>query len=155
MARKIIFLDFGGVLDSVSAMTGPRFSVKDGMYPFDPRCIELLDEIVEETKALIVICASARMLNSVDKMKEWLVASGFKHVTYVLGALDPAESRNQQAIEAWLANNPDVTDYVILDDFKHGYSSELLEHMPRLISSQTGLAGLLPSSIYQILRHQA
>ena len=155
MARKIIFLDFGGVLDSITLLSDPKTSTKRGMYPFDPKCIELLDEIVEETKALIVICATARMSNSVDKMKEWLAAGGFKHVNYVLGALDPAESQNQRAIEAWLANNSDVTDYVILDDFKIGYSGELLEHVPRLISSQTGLAGLLPSSIYRILRHQA
>lgn len=155
MANKIIFLDFGGVLDSISLLSDPATSVNRGMFPFYPKCIAVLDEIIEETKALIVICSSARMNNSVDQMKEWLVTGVFKHVHYVLGALDPAESQNQRAIEAWLANNHDVTDYVILDDFKHAYSGELLEHVPRLISSQTGLAGLLPSSIYQILRHQA
>lgn len=152
MGRSIIFLDFGGVLDSVAALSDPKRVVSKSGFPFDRKCVGVLNEILAKSpETQVVICSAARFSSTLDQMKRWLTAAGFMFNDRVIGALDPAETRNQLAIELWLAANPDVTAYAVLDDFTPAYVGAILERIPKTLTSSVGLSGVLPSAVLRIL----
>lgn len=152
MAKRVIFLDFGGVLDSVSMLSNPKLKVTKAGFPFDHRCVAVLNEVLARVSdADVVICSAARSSSTVDQMRGWLKAAGFEYVDRVIGTLDPAETRNQRAIENWLGDNPEIEHYAILDDFRPAYSSALVERIPKTLTSSLGLAGVLPSEVCRLL----
>lgn len=152
MAKRIIFLDFGGVLDSVSMLSNPKLKVTKTGFPFDRRCVSVLNEVLARVSdAEIVICSAARSSSSLEQMQGWLKAAGFDYVDRVIGVLDPAETRNQRAIESWLEANAGVEHFAILDDFRPAYSPALVERIPKTLTSSVGLAGVMPSEICRLL----
>lgn len=119
MARKIIFLDVDGVLNSY------RNVVADGGFPFpkvhpraqEPRHAEenldrlavgMIRKLCIEFDAQIVLSSTWRMhVNAVEFGKRWDLP--------IIDCTDLQMSK-PMSIKRWLAENPDVKNYVVLDD---------------------------------------
>ena len=107
MPENVIFLDIDGVLAPI-----PDPSRYGDM---DPACVQVLNAIVEQSGAAIVVTSSMRYGKSNEQLQELLEEFGF--VGKVIGKT-PTEPRGLtrgEEITIWLAENP-VTGYVILDD---------------------------------------
>jgi len=123
--KKIIFLDFDGVLNST------RYHEKRGMLSFDekkqevewyaqgidPEAVVLLNEIIERTGAKVVISSAWRCGTKLDFLRKVLELRGFKgeivgKTPYFLG-----EPRCHEIREYFVTHIQHITpDYVILDD---------------------------------------
>jgi len=127
--RRVLFLDVDGVLNSHiiaeewsqrpghigyggwfdETDTATKENVKWGHIN-----VENLREIVETTKCEIVISSAWRKSFSMEKMKEMFAVYGWEDVP-IIDKTSVLKDRGLE-IDAWLAENPDVTNYVILDD---------------------------------------
>lgn len=119
MSRKIIFLDVDGVLNSY------RNVVADGGFPFpktspmsqkpqhreenlDRLAIGMVRKLCKEFDAVIVLSSTWRMhVDAVEFGKRWDLP--------IIDGTDPQTSK-PQSIRRWLFENPDVKNYVVLDD---------------------------------------
>ena len=135
---KVIFLDFDGVLNS-SGYSATLFEAgrptKDeyGQELFDPETVNLLNRIVDETEAKIVISSSWRYLGITALRDMWqerglhgqIIGMTSMHAVdeYIMehgldwldkGAI--ASSPRAMEIEAWLHEHDNVDSFVILDD---------------------------------------
>ena len=113
----ILFLDIDGVLNS--EQSAARFH---SYMKLDPRCIGLLNDVMEQTKAMIVVSSTWRVnfCPTVEAMRNVLVKNGFTHPHRIID-LTPVVSmaRNRgQEIEKWLKDNCDkqIERFVIVDD---------------------------------------
>lgn len=119
---KIIFLDFDGVLVN-------RETLRGGGFPGygHPGCVAALNKILAATKAHIVVSSTWRSegLEAVrDHLRRWGVKGQVVDITGQDFAARGTEIHN------WLEKNPDVKDFVILDD-----DSDMEPYMDRLVKT--------------------
>lgn len=119
MNRKIIFLDFDGVLNTEQYQA--RLAVdgkpsKDAWGPlFDPRAVGNLRKIIESTGAAIVISSSWRYIHRLGSLRMmWEVRELPGEIVDILPCGAAYISRGEN-IEYWL-NGHGHPDYVIIDD---------------------------------------
>lgn len=114
---KVIFLDIDGVLGNRKSQNA-AFNHK--IYPpgnaflhaVDPDCVQRLRKLVEATGASIVISSTwRRFMDEVQRAFDWCNWSDVP----IIGRTGVMNSRGQEIAE-WLKHNPEVTQYVILDD---------------------------------------
>lgn len=158
---RIIFLDIDGVLNSQHYF---RERKKDNRsFPIDdldPKAIEMLNSLIENTKAKIVISSSWRLLNSrKDKIAEYLSEVGFKYPEAVIGITPDLHIKGMNSsiprgceIREWLYLNygydyDQKMKYVIIDD-----DSDMLLWQSQQYFQCDGYAGLTPNICYRIVR---
>ena len=135
---KIIFLDIDGVLNHqlwfenwLNYKKENNITERDERRWFDPRCIDLLNSITDETDAKIVVSSSWRRGKSIKDLQNLLksvgvtgdVISKTPRLTFE-GLEDYTYSVPRGCeIKAWLETNKDILSvkmskvkYVILDD---------------------------------------
>ena len=106
-ARRVIFLDFDGVLAPITRW--------DRYGDLDPACIEVLNEIVAHGAADVVVSSTWRYGKTVAELQAMLESQGFKgRVVGKTPTGAPGASRGDE-ITAWLTGH-DVGGYVIIDD---------------------------------------
>lgn len=116
--RRVIFLDIDGVLAPIRQW--------DRYGELDPRCIEVLNEIVTRSGADVVVSSTWRYGKTAAELQEILDAAGFAgRVVDTTPTGTPGASRGDE-IAAWLAQNR-VSGYVIIDD--HGDVGSLRAHL--------------------------
>lgn len=134
--KKIIFLDFDGVLNTehnqnMLLYKGKAWKDKYGAF-FDPKAVAELNRIVEETKADIVIESSWKYLGLEAMRQMWRdrnmpgnvidVTPSSASNNWLLNAnldeMDPAHTQWKGVeIASWIAENlHDEDRYVIIDD---------------------------------------
>lgn len=114
----MIFLDFDGVVAPIRRW--------DRYEDLDPACIQVLNEIVAQCPADVVVSSTWRYGKTVAELQEMLDAQGF--AGRVVGKTPegaPGANRGGE-IAAWLAEH-DVGGYVIIDD--HADMGELRPHL--------------------------
>lgn len=114
MRKKIIFLDFDGVLTN-----------HESGQSFDPNCVELVRNLMLETDSDIVITSSHRQTKTLKQLKRKLAAHGIPGDRVVDVTPDLSEtseegiyiaaSRGLEILQ-WLRKHPNIENYVILDD---------------------------------------
>jgi histidinol phosphatase-like enzyme len=137
MSRKVLFLDFDGVLNSersaavVHSITGENgyglpyeeLALTKANLKLDPIALRLLEYIVLTTKCDIVISSTWRMHLSLDKFTEIFKVYGLT----IPGPIDKTSEnefrKRGSEIEKWLADHNEYTSYVIIDD-----SSDMLPY---------------------------
>ena len=118
MPRRVIFLDIDGVLAPIRRW--------DRYGDLDPKCIQVLNDIVASCGADVVVSSTCRHGKTVSELQQMLDADGFagcvldKTPSYIPGA-----GRGEE-IAAWLAEHA-VGGYVIIDD--HADMGELRTHL--------------------------
>jgi hypothetical protein len=143
---KVLFLDIDGVLNNAQWMVEvkkvdreKKVSLGDGdgwwLDMIEPRAVSLLNEVIQQTDAKVVISSTWRLRHSPEKMQELLEARGFKGEVIGKTPRFGGERRGKE-IQAWLDANPEVRVFAIVDD-----DSDMLHLAEYLIhtSWQTGL----------------
>jgi hypothetical protein len=114
---KIIFLDVDGVLNT------PKLIKKFGFDFIDQSLVALIAKIVKETDAMIVLSSTWRIQ---EKDKNLVVQSLAQHRLEIHDCTPVLERsanwdgrwvKRSEEIMAWLANNPNVQKFAIIDDF--------------------------------------
>ena len=116
--RRVIFLDFDGVLAPIRQW--------DRYGDLDPTCIQVLNEVVAQSGADVVVSSTWRHGRTVAELQEILEAHGFTGcVLDKTPTGEPGADRSDE-ISAWLAEHA-VGGYVIIDD--HGNMGELRDRL--------------------------
>jgi HAD domain in Swiss Army Knife RNA repair proteins len=137
---KIVFLDFDGVLNSLSQIAFGSNTT------FNPEAIRRLNEIVQRSQARVVISSTWRVHYSLDELRELLTSNGFRGE--IIGCTpifshDHATSLPDigmircQEIQNWIdAHSEPLTSFVALDDLE----LQLLAAHQVLTDMEVGLA---------------
>lgn len=108
---KVIFLDFDGVLNTPA--TWGNYVHGDGSEAIDPERVELVNQIADQTGAMVVISSTWRRDRTVKELQELLNKRGATFT--VLGkTVDTREERWKQIAKYFEWVN--VDRYIILDD---------------------------------------
>lgn len=142
--RKILFLDFDGVLVTDRYQTqlmddGVQLHVDEYGAKFDPVCVENLRQIIDSTDAEIVVTSTWKMergLSGIQKM--WQARNLPGKVIGVTPDIDPIHRGNE--IEAWLDACGEECRYAIIDDtpFTEFFREEQLPYLFK-VDERTGL----------------
>lgn len=114
-ADPVVFLDFDGVLNSRTFLSGPSYDLTNN--PFDPKAITRLNTLTDQTGARRVISSSWRMGRSTGELAHLLKThevSG-RVIDCVRPRKTNAEARGDIVLE-WLDTHPTVDAFVMLDD---------------------------------------
>lgn len=119
---KIIFLDIDGVLNNRKwfrqITNHPQYKTKSWIdRQFEPRAINLLNDLVANTNAEIVVSSSWRMGHEKNELQKILQDAGLKYPLkdYTPPARHLTSIRGME-IKEWLQDHPNTTSFVILDD---------------------------------------
>lgn len=126
--RKIIFLDFDGVLNT--CWWERKTPIDKYGYAFDPNAVANLAKIINETGADIVVSSSWKCLGLAKLKKMWKERNlpgkvidvtpnsvGDEFLLHAdLDDIDLLSIRGQEIKEWLMLNGKDLTHYVILDD---------------------------------------
>ena len=148
---KAIFLDVDGVLNSDEYFDSVGYSDDDSIEnEIDMNKIKLLKEAVDLTDAQVVLSSSWRYTRKAQSLRKLLIENGI--MTDVTPFL---QNKRELEIKAWLKNNSDVDDFVILDDeVFDSYDDFLLSKLIKISdSSGNGFGrGLLPKDVDKIVK---
>jgi HAD domain in Swiss Army Knife RNA repair proteins len=118
VTRRVIFLDIDGVLAPIRRW--------DRYGDLDPACIRVLNEIVADGGADVVVSSTWRHGKTIAELQDMLQAEGFAGCVVDKTPADiPGASRGDE-IAAWLEEHA-VSGYVIIDD--HADMGELRTHL--------------------------
>ena len=135
---KIIFLDFDGVLNSNKLLdtadlhrpetydeqelmdelnlASHGHNARLAIRHIDPTMVSYLNTIIEATGANVVLSTAWRKIFSRAEITGILKFHGFKGTIIDITPITFSYMPRDQEISRWLANNPDITTFVILDD---------------------------------------
>ena len=107
--RKVVFLDFDGVLNSAASPVR--------WHGLDMSNTRHLNRIIIHTKCSIVISSSWRSMVDMDFMKQCLEGAGFLYPDYIIGSTPVTQDYVRgREIEQWRIEHEHTGNYVILDD---------------------------------------
>ena len=118
MTRRVIFLDIDGVLAPIRTW--------DRYEDLDAACVQVLNEIVAQCSADVVVSSTWRYGKTVAELQEILDAQGFAGRVLDKTPSDLPGADRAEEIAAWLAEH-EAVDYVIIDD--HVIVGELRTHL--------------------------
>jgi len=107
MTRRVVFLDFDGVLAPIRRW--------DRYGDLEPACIEVLNEIVAGARADVVVSSTWRHGKTVAELQAMLEAAGFTGRVVDKTPTGAPGAKRGEEIAAWLAEHA-VGGYVIIDD---------------------------------------
>lgn len=161
---KVIFLDIDGVLnnevyskqkyDEWEKLGRPqRKRFDENSDNFDPRCMELLNELITSTGAEVVISSAWRSGHTKEELQVLFEQYGFKHkILDYTPRMGHAATVRGNEIKWWIHENKELIgpdywrwyDYVILDD-----DSDMLLEQRNNFLCINGYMGLTPKDIYK------
>ena len=114
---KVIFLDIDGVLNSEDYV----YSCREYGIAIDPTRMVLLKQIIDETNAKIVLSTSWRehwekAPNECGKIGLQINNIFSQYNLEILDKTPNLRTRREQEIWYWLNKNPQVKNFVVLDD---------------------------------------
>jgi hypothetical protein len=140
---KVIFLDIDGVLNSTTDFMEKDY-VEDHPYNhgaevISPGKLALLEEILKQTDAKIVVSSTWRELFSIKELYDMFVERGFTFPrTVFVGRTESSGFSlsgdrelygRTHRISEWLEKRDDIEAYVIIDDMEqHLFNEEHHEH---------------------------
>ncbi|WP_396180198.1 HAD domain-containing protein [Flavobacterium sp.] len=117
---NIIFLDIDGVIQS------PRYCVAINetgwLSAFEPAAMHMVQRLVLDAKAKIVISSSWRIGSTDRQLKQLFRCCGFKaiansfHDDWQTKQINGFCTRRGNEIAEWLNRHPEIENYLILDD---------------------------------------
>jgi hypothetical protein len=107
LTRRVVFLDIDGVLAPILRW--------DRYGDLDPACIKVLNEIVADGGADVVVSSTWRYGKTVAELQQILDAEGFDGRVVDKTPIGAPGADRGDEIAAWLAEHA-VAGYVIIDD---------------------------------------
>lgn len=116
VANKVIFLDFDGPMIPTRAYWLPN-QTRPIVSIFDPVAVSLVNKLLEESQAQLVISSSWRN-KGLDTIKDMLTKNGMDPSVLHEDWETPQKFSSQRIhdIKWWLDDHPEVTHYVAIDD---------------------------------------
>ena len=115
---KLIFLDIDGVLATEECSQKPHHKIF--AYPFDAECVSVLNDILRETNAEIILSSDWRLMYNNDLT---ILDELFKHNGVIKSPIDVTPSlrkgqyQRQAEIQNYINSNTEkIKSFVILDD---------------------------------------
>ena len=150
---KVLFLDIDGPLVTVGSMIHTNRQKLLGLTDklshkaFDPIAASNLQYILEEVPGIeIVISSTWRKLYTLEALQEIFSEYNISP-SFIVGVTPVLESRYRgQEIELYLKHNPEITNFVIIDD-----DSDMEPYMDRLVKVD-GKNGLTFSDAEKIIQ---
>ena len=147
---KVIFLDVDGVLNSDEYIDKiKKLNVNTIKSKVSVNKIGLLKQAVDATGARVVLTSSWRYRRDGTLLKGLLLKYGI-----CADSTPFMDNKRGLEIKKYLSDNPDVEDFVILDDeVFDSFDEELIKHLIK-ISDKNGRGfgeGLLPKDIDRII----
>ncbi len=129
---RVLFLDFDGVLNStewfernIQAIRESTSLLQRGEQELDPVLVERVSALVAETNTSVVISSTWRILHSLENINEMLLRRGWT-APPAIGVTDRTQTGFRgHEVNMWLAEHPQFTHHVILDD-----STDFLPEQP-------------------------
>lgn len=165
---KVIFLDFDGVLNSKKWFIERAPLMERGglEYPkseFDPEAIDLLNYIIQQTGALVVVSSTWRLSKTTDQLQELLNSVGFngRVVDKTPSRLSYNKSIRGKEIKTWINvinlcdsqySENRIERYAIVDDDRDMLESQLPFFVKTTFAE--GLTKELADKIIQILNKE-
>jgi hypothetical protein len=91
---------------------------------FDPDAVKVLNQILDQTGAEIVVSSDWKLKTSIEGMCEFYQAQGIKKmpIDYTAWLPGPTAYHEQRAneITAWLQQHPEITQWAAIDDLYMG-----------------------------------
>lgn len=148
---KVIFLDIDGVLNSYEYFVKTRdLNIQGIESEVDVEKIKLLKQAIDETGAKVVLSSSWRYTKNAQYLKELL-----SHYDIYTDSTPFIQNERGLEIKQWLLDNPNVEEYVILDDeIFDSYDEELMKRLIK-IPGENGYGcgkGLLSKDVDEIIR---
>lgn len=111
----LILLDIDGVMIPAKSWSAPPV-LEDGFSVFNAKSVDALNQIIERSKADILLTTSHKGRFTIDK---WI--SIFENRGVVVNGLDRlsimhSQISRKEEITNWFSNTNNVDDFVILDD---------------------------------------
>lgn len=156
MINKVIFLDIDGVLNHQQFYEYRKDNpekFKELVYPLnqiDPKCVEYLNMLIEDTGAKIVVSSTWRINHTKEELQNILGYHGFKgEIIDVTPNLSYEGYVRGNEIKAWIDKNINYEDkdnfrYVILDD-----DSDMLLWQQHNFICVDYFIGITPKTIYK------
>jgi len=163
---KIIFLDIDGVLNSEVDFNSYTEEEKRRYYDIALRPLKLLDDLVDETKAKIVISSTWRKsrhtstlnevllkeITDVDRIRMIFKKRGFKNYKSIVSRTPVLKGEGIVEIRYWIMHNEkiincdhyDFNSYIIFDD-----DSDMLFWQKDNFFKVDGYVGLTPNLCYK------
>lgn len=121
---RIVFLDFDGVVcpgsynrkESTNKIRSPEWYAE----PMDRNCIRLLNQLVDKTKAKVIVSSAWRIGHTISELQNMLEAGGFNGE--VIGKTRGGAGPRGDQISDWMEDGCDffnlepIESFVILDD---------------------------------------
>lgn len=130
--KKIIFLDFDGVMDTayydhVLSKEGLATTDRFGVL-FDPDCVSNLRMIVEKTGADIVVSSTWKDFMSYQELLDMWQERNLPGV--IIGVTPTVSNHRGNEIDTWLEECKDDCKYAIIDDLDgSNFYSHQIEHL--------------------------
>lgn len=124
--RKVIFLDFDGVLNCETTTDRVPHPLLPGrrVYGLDNDKVRLISSLAEKTGSDIVISSTWREMHTQDELEKLLRSRGLSGSVKIIGTTPVmstfhggGQDRGRE-ISAWLSANQDVTKYLVIDDLR-------------------------------------
>ena len=156
---KVIFLDFDGVLNWHGFLSGIRPVNGSGELDYaamlDPSRVALLNQICEQTGAVVVVSSTWRRMHRNANLRGFLKSRGF--AGKMIGSTPKLERTSPERvlseeisvqrgeeIAAWINERPgDISRFVILDDDSD------MAHLSRFLVQTSMETGLQPDHVTQ------
>jgi hypothetical protein len=130
---KTIFLDIDGVLVTYKqyVMNKKKFQDKNPIakelnisYPFDPKCVKIFNEILDETGANIVLSSDWKELFNLKELDKIFKFNGVNKSPIDVTISELASFGNQTMNRAFqigeYVTRNNITNYVVIDDLNVG-----------------------------------
>jgi hypothetical protein len=142
---KFLFLDFDGVLNSSVFLHGKKTRRDEDM--FDPRAVERLTRVLDQTGARIVVSSSWRHGRDATELEGLLHRVGLPARHRVAGVTGVGRTRGEE-IRAWLFAYPGtVRRFAIVDDM-----SSMGRHLRACFVRTNPAVGLTDRNADQLLQ---
>jgi len=149
---KIIFLDIDGVLNSDNwERTDEYFNKKYPENMFDPKAVKLLNKMIDDTGAKVVLTSTWRLKYSLAEMKELFSKIGL--LCDLIDFTPDLKKGNNYTLRGneilkWCKDNREITgtkyndytDFIILDD-----NSDMIYWQAKYFFQTDRLCGLSPT----------
>lgn len=170
MTERFVFADIDGVLNSISTRYVPPCGYGEGTWDgIDNRCVNLLNQIVEETGAKLILSSSWKHYKPLEYCENHLQKYGLKfpikeRTTNLNKLFDPNLSKEQQKLSVpthnhgkeilhWICkNNWRIKSFVVIDDLRKVYGWGFDDRVV-LTSDEVGLTSENAKQAIEILKN--
>jgi hypothetical protein len=135
---KVIFLDIDGVICTIREFNmthvAKTYLTKYNVYPFNPKCVKVLNEILEETKATIVLSSDWKLYFDLEELADIFSINGVKYAPVIVTPDYYKKDKDKKLEEIRtieikdFINEHEINKYVVIDDLDmyNGFNDEFI-----------------------------